>query len=62
MKVKMMKLLAELLSGLQAPMSVGVPLGTALEPLNQIRSELHLFGWPTVEEHEQALIKYLIEE
>lgn len=62
MKDEDIRLLAELLEGLQVPLSIGVPLGTAREPYVQLRGKLHLFGYPTVEEHEWAIRKHLLNQ
>jgi hypothetical protein len=56
-------LLAELLSGLQAPRSPGKGfLGTGTESLDKLRIELHLFGWMTPEEIEPKLREALEKE
>lgn len=49
--------LAELLAGLQVPLSIGVPLGTAKEPLLRIRKSLQLWGWPNAKEIADQLEK-----
>ena len=58
MDKKLINLFAELLNGLQVPLSIGV-LGAAREPLTKIRDELRLFGWPTEIEHKKALDEYV---
>lgn len=49
-------LLATMMSGLQAPRSLGpAVLGAATRPFDELRSELGLFGWQTKEEVEEVI-------
>ena len=50
--------LAELLSGLSVPRSLGI-LGEAQDPWDKIINELGLFGYFTAEKAEAALERYL---
>lgn len=52
------ELIAELISGAQVPMSIGV-LGAAKQPLIELRKELTLTGWHTTEEARQAVLNWL---
>jgi hypothetical protein len=55
------KLVGELLTGCQVPMSMGV-LGAAREPLIELRRNLGIgFGWNSAEEAEQAVLRWLEE-
>lgn len=46
---------AELLAGLQVPVSMNMPLGTATEPFHELHVALKGFGYATAEEYEAAL-------
>lgn len=46
--------LAKLLAGLQVPLSLGVPLGAAREPLTELYSQLP-WGWADESAFEQML-------
>lgn len=37
--------IAELMAGLQVPISMGMPLGAALEPWRRLNDEAVSFGW-----------------
>lgn len=57
---RVIRLIAEILEGLQVPLSIpGGHLGTARESTKQLRGELGLFGWPPADEIEQNLRKRL---
>ncbi len=47
--------LAEVIAGLQVPVSLGMNLGAAREPWGKLFDELHGFGWTTADELEAAL-------
>lgn len=47
--------LAEVLSGLQVPLSIGVPLGVAKDPYRRILSGLSTFGYMSPGEYREAL-------
>jgi hypothetical protein len=49
------KLLAQLIAGLQVPRSIGGLLGAAIEPYDALRSRFRCFGWQTAEEVEKCL-------
>lgn len=55
------RLIAEILSGIQVPLSLGV-LGVAVEPLGKLRDRLCLRGWPDADEHEEKLQEYIKEK
>jgi hypothetical protein len=50
--------LAEVLAGLQVPMSLGLPLGTAKAPWAAIHDETG-FGWHAAEDYESYLTTVL---
>lgn len=57
----LIKDLGALLAGLQVPRSMfeGRSLGAALDPYDDIRARLGVFGWPAKEQFEQALREVL---
>lgn len=56
------KLIGRVMAGLQVPLSMGM-LGAARDPLHRLRGHLGLgFGWFTVEEAEQAVLRWLQRE
>ena len=60
-KSKIIRLMAEILAGLQVPASMGV-LGAAHEPWGKLLTLIDTFGWKTVDEIQQELIRALEEE
>ena len=60
-KSKIIRLMAEILAGLQVPAGMGV-LGAAHEPWGKLLTIINTFGWKTVDEIQQELIKALEEE
>jgi hypothetical protein len=56
---KLIKEFAKLLNGLNVPVSMGTPIGTARETYSNLRGELKLVGWTTDEEVEEAIKRYL---
>ena len=60
-KSKIIRLMAEILAGLQVPAGIGV-LGAAHEPWGKLLTIINTFGWKTVDEIQQELIKALEEE
>ena len=54
-KDELIRTLAQLVSGLQVPLSIGVPLGAANQPYRDILSGLKLGGWQDVDQFETAL-------
>ena len=48
-------LLAKLLAGLQVPLSLGLPLGTADAPYRELLDAMPGFGWRTAEDFEEEL-------
>lgn len=55
------RLIAEILSGVQVPLSLGV-LGVVAEPLGELRNRLRLHGWPDADEHEEKLREFIKEK
>lgn len=51
--------LGAIIAGLQVPMSIGLPLGTAIDPYHRLRARIGLFGYLTAEECTEALTKAL---
>jgi hypothetical protein len=51
--------IAALMRGLAVPISLELPLGSALSPWIDIHSRLIGFGWATTEQYEEALRKVL---
>jgi len=51
--------LGALISGLQVPLSIGVPMGTAVDPYTRLRARLNLFGYLDAEECARAIRKAL---
>ena len=51
---EIVRLLAEILSGIQVPLSIGV-LGAAAAPFVALRDRLGLVGYPNADETEKAL-------
>lgn len=62
MSPRMKRLLAELIAGLSVPRSLGPILGAAIEPLDQLRDYLHLFGYPDADDVEKAIEERLAED
>jgi hypothetical protein len=60
-KDKLIQDLAKILEGVQVPLSIGGPtiLGTAYQPILDVRQQLGLFGWPNAEEIHAKLLKAL---
>ncbi len=56
----MVRLLAETLSGIQVPMSMGV-IGAAAQPYAELRDRLGLFGYPNADEIEKSLKRVGVE-
>lgn len=46
---------AEVLAGLQVPVSMGIPLGAALEPWRTLHEEAKAFGWATADDYAEML-------
>lgn len=61
-KQGVIRLMAEILAGLQVPLSVGVPLGAAREPIVRLRDELSTHGYPNADEFEERLSEILAED
>jgi hypothetical protein len=60
MPAKLIRLFAELMEGTQVPRSLGKGmLGAGTKPWDEIRNELHLFGWRTADEIEVKINEYL---
>jgi hypothetical protein len=59
----LIKKLAEVLAGLQAPRSLNgaVMLGAALEPWDELKQHLTGFGWTDAAEMEAALRRELVD-
>ena len=56
-------LLAELLAGTQVPRSLGATvLGAGTSPWDELRNELHLFGWLDAKAIEVRLREYIQEK
>lgn len=57
------RLIAEILRGLQAPRGLcpGL-LGLAEKPFDELRDRLDLFGYPDVEKHEEKLREFIKEK
>lgn len=55
------RLIAEILAGSQVPLSMNV-LGAAAAPMIELRDQLNLFGYPSVEDIEGRLQGYLEEK
>ncbi len=51
--------LAEVLAGLQVPVSMGMPLGAAREPWGRLDDRLVGFGWHDADDFEAALLEAL---
>ena len=51
--------MAKLLAGLQVPVSMGMPLGAALEPWQRLYRNFNSFGWTDAEVLETELKKAL---
>ena len=47
--------LAQVLEGLQVPISLAMPLGVAIEPWRRLHDELIGFGWAGSEQYHTAL-------
>ncbi len=60
-KSEIIRLMAEILGGLQVPGSMGV-LGAAHDPWAKLMTRIDTFGWRTVDEIEKELIEALEEE
>ncbi|HEY1700832.1 MAG TPA: hypothetical protein VGG75_14065 [Trebonia sp.] len=54
-KEEMIAAMAELIAGLQVPMSMSMPLGAAKDPWTRLHRGLHGFGWATAEDYEHAI-------
>lgn len=52
-------LMAQIIEGLAVPVSIGLPLGTAQQPWDEITHKLGLFGWVNSKEIKSALEKVL---
>jgi hypothetical protein len=55
---KLIARLAQLLAGLQVPVSMSMPLGTADDPARELMADAG-FGWKNVEDFERYLRKTL---
>lgn len=58
-KEEIIEAVAELVVGLQVPVSMAMPLGTATEPWRKLKDELAGFGWTSKEIVADALRKKL---
>lgn len=54
---KQRELIGAILAGLQVPVSIGVTIGEALEPYEELRKELKVSGWLSAEEFTEVLRK-----
>lgn len=59
---RLQRLLAEVISGLSVPSSIGSILGTARQPYFDLRDYFNLFGYPSVEDVEKAIARKLEED
>lgn len=59
MSSELYRILAELWSGLQVPISMNMPLGAARTPWDELKELLKLQGWVTAEDVNLAIAKYL---
>jgi hypothetical protein len=50
---------AAMMSGLAAPISLGVPLGAAREPWSDLHTQLIGVGWATPQQYEAAIRRVL---
>lgn len=53
------KEVAQLLAGLQVPVSMEMPLGAAIAPWTQLHRGLHGFGWASADDYETHIRKVL---
>ena len=60
-KQEVVRLMAEVLAGLQMPISLGMQLGTAREPWGKLK-DLAGFGWHDADEFETVLNEALTEK
>lgn len=51
--------IAQLLAGLQVPISMELPLGTATVAWTELHRSLHGFGWATAEDYEREIREVL---
>lgn len=56
---ELIKQMAEILSGLQVPLSMGMPLGAAIEPYQAVLNDAG-FGWKSAEDFESYLRQRLV--
>ena len=63
MGATLIRLIAEMIEGLQVPRSIGVEMmGAAMEPHDEIRDRLRIMGWVDAGDIEDKLIEKLKEE
>lgn len=51
----MIKAMARMLAGLQVPISMDMPLGTAMPAWTELHRGLHGFGWAKSEDYEAEI-------